>query len=225
MKWVLSQQKKNRTTTQKNEVVGKLEWLFIMRIPPALDYINLKQSAGTLKSTKVQLCFSTTNQSPELAAVNEYTVVLWWFICCLGLIIAMWGWMEGTRQALRHALSLILSPSDRYFETVFSTGFHVIPLWTAKLTSLCIIENYRTKKTMKGVSFYWLWVGDEGSCKWRGASASPPIMQKTAERKLQKVSPNTLTVENPNRAEEWQEPGCSSVLRWLASAEKWEKQP
>lgn len=89
-------------------------------------------------------------------------------ICCLGLIIAMWGWVEGTRQALRHALSFLLSPSDRYFQTVFSTGFHVIPLWTAKLTSLCIIENYRTKKTMKGVSFYWLWVGDEGNCKWRG---------------------------------------------------------
>lgn len=35
-----------------------------------------------------------------------------------------------------------------------------------------------------------------------GASASPPIMQKTAERKLQSLSPNTLTVENPNQAGE-----------------------
>lgn len=95
-------------------------------------------------------------------------------ICCLGLIIAMWGWVEGTRQALRHALSFLLSPSDRYFQTVFSTGFHVIPLWTAKLTSLCIIENYRTEKTMKGVSFYWLWVGDEGWCKWRGGTSFSP---------------------------------------------------
>lgn len=35
-----------------------------------------------------------------------------------------------------------------------------------------------------------------------GAPASPPIMQKTAERKQQKLSPNMLTVENPNQAGE-----------------------
>lgn len=112
--------------------------------------------------------------------------MLWWFFYCLGLIIATWGWVEGTRQALRHALSFLLSPSDRYFQTVFSTGFHVIPLWTAKLTSLCIIENYRTKKTMKGVSFTDSeWEMKEAVSEGGGkTSASPPIVQKTAERQI-----------------------------------------
>lgn len=55
--------KKNRNATSKNEAVGKLEWLLIMRISAVLDSINLKQSGGTVKSTKVQLCFSTTNQN------------------------------------------------------------------------------------------------------------------------------------------------------------------
>lgn len=161
-----------------------------MRISAVLDYINLKQFGGTVKSTKVQLCFSTTNQGAELAAVKEYTVLLWWFICCLGLIIAMWGWVEGTRQALRHALSFRLSPSDRYFQTVFSTGFHVIPLWTAKLTSLCIIENYRTKKTMKRVSFYWLWVGDEGSREGGCGGGRHQLLPESCRRRLRENCKN-----------------------------------
>lgn len=139
-----------------------------------------KQSGGTRESTEVQLCFGTTNQSPELAAIKEYNVTLRWLICFLGLIIAMWAY--GTRQALRRALSFLLSASDRCSQTVFSTGFHVIPLWTAKLTSLCIIENYRTKKTMKGVCFYWLWVGDEGSCKWRGGGRQ--LLPQSCRRRL-----------------------------------------
>lgn len=53
-----------------------------------------------------------------------------------------------------------------------------------------------------------------------GAPASPPIMQKTAERKLQKLSPNTPTVDNPNQAGERNKPRCSSVLQRLASADK-----
>lgn len=205
---MLSQQN-NLELNPKNKAIGKLEWLFIVRIPAALDYNNLKQSGKTLQSTKVQLCFGSTTQSSEWAAFKEYTAMLWWFICCLDLIIAMWGWVEGTRQAPRHALGFLLSPFDRYFQTVFSTGFHVIPLWTAKLTSLCIIENYRTKKTMKGVSFYWFWVGDEGNrkCGGEGVLTSSPVLQKTAERKLQKLSPNVLTVENPNQAEKMKRAG------------------
>lgn len=52
------------------------------------------------------------------------------------------------------------------------------------------------------------------------ASASPPIMQKTAERKLEKLSPNTLTVENPNQAGERDEARRSGGLQHLASADK-----
>ena len=84
------------------------------------------------------------------------------------LMIWLWGlvtqeWVWETGQSLRRALSLPLSLSEIYLQTAPSAGFHVTPLWTAKLTSLCIIANCITKKRMKGASILWLWVGDEGS--------------------------------------------------------------
>lgn len=74
------------------------------------------------------------------------------------LIMWLWGWVTQewvyeTGQSLRRALSFPLSPSEIFLQTARSTGFHVIPLWTAKLTTLCIIETCITKRRMRSVSF------------------------------------------------------------------------
>lgn len=74
------------------------------------------------------------------------------------LIVWLWGWVTQewvyeTGQSLRRALSFPLSPSEIFLQTARSTGFHVIPLWTAKLTTLCIIETCITKRRMRSVSF------------------------------------------------------------------------
>lgn len=89
------------------------------------------------------------------------------------LIIWFWGWVTqewvwATGQSLRHVLSFPLSSTDIYLQTALSTGFHVIPLWTAKLTSLCIIEACITKKRMRGASLLWLWKEEEWGMKEAG---------------------------------------------------------
>lgn len=56
-------------------------------------------------------------------------------------------------KPLRRALSSLLSLPEIYLQTALSTGFHVIPLWTTKLTSLCIIEASITRRRMKRPAF------------------------------------------------------------------------
>lgn len=90
-----------------------------------------------------------------LAGFNFYQI---WLITWLwGWVTQEWVWETG--QSLRHVLSFLLSPPEIYLQTALSTGFCVIPLWTVKLTSLCIIETCTTKRRMRGASFLWLWVG------------------------------------------------------------------